>query len=238
MTPARWRRIEELFDLVADLPAAGQSARLREECGGDTELFDEVTRLLHGDRQGTAKVAGAIQSLALIPPPAEPSFEGRRMGPYRIVREVGRGGMGVVFEAERDDDQYQKRVALKVAVKAAYSADFLDRFRNERQILAQLEHPHIARLLDGGTTEGGIPFFAMEFVEGVPIDRYAEDERLSVNARLRLFLQVCGAVEYAHQNLVIHRDLKPGNILVAGGLARLLDFGIAKLAVGDQAHTG
>lgn len=237
MTTERWRRIEQLFDLVADLPAEGQSVRLKEECGDDTELFDEVTHLLRCDREGGVGVAEAIQGLASIPPPAETNLVGRKMGPYRIVREVGRGGMGVVFEAERDDDQYNKRVALKVAVKAAYSPEFLDRFRNERQILAQLEHPHIARLLDGGTTIEGIPFFAMEFVEGMAIDSYAEREKLPVRARVELFLQVCEAVEYAHQSLVIHRDLKPGNILVAGNVVRLLDFGIAKLAGGDQTQT-
>ena len=148
MTPQQWSRIEELFDLVADLPPDRQETTLRERCGGDTHLFQEVDRLLRNDRAGAPPIAEAIAGLKRIPPVPESSFVGRKMGAYRIVREVGRGGMGVVFEAVRDDDQYHKRVALKVAVKAAYSPEFLDRFRNERQILAQLEHPNIARLLD------------------------------------------------------------------------------------------
>ena len=160
---------------------------------------------------------------------------GARFGPYRVVGEIGRGGMGVVFEAERDDGTFAKRVALKVATFAAWSPEFLHRFRDERQILARLEHPHIARLLDGGTSDDGVPYFAMEFVEGVPITAYAAARRQSVTERLRLFLQVCEAVEYAHQNLVIHRDLKPGNILVAGDSVRLLDFGISKLMEGRDA---
>lgn len=230
MTAERWRRIEELFELVADLPQGIQEEQLRQACAGDGLLFEKVLALLNHDRSRGGKIGEVIEGLSRIPAPEELSFTGRRLGAYRVVRELGRGGMGIVFEAMRDDDTYNKRVALKVAARAAYSHDFLQRFRHERQILARLEHPHIARLLDGGTTEEGIPFFVMEYVEGVPIHQYAADQKLSIPARIHLFLQVCDAVEYAHQNLVIHRDLKPGNILVSGGSVRLLDFGIAKLA--------
>jgi tetratricopeptide (TPR) repeat protein len=238
MLADRWRRVEEVFEKVADLAGAEQESALREACGGDGELYEQVRRLLLHDRSKGARIAEVVAGISQTVPREEASFCGRRMGPYRIVREIGRGGMGVVYEAVRDDDEFRKRVALKVAVRAAYSADFLARFRHERQILAQLEHPNIARLLDGGTTEDDIPYFAMEYVEGVPIHQYVEANDLALPARVRLFLQVCGAVEYAHQNLVIHRDLKPANILVSDGSVRLLDFGIAKLAdAGDGSHT-
>jgi serine/threonine protein kinase len=236
MTPERWLRVEQIFDALADLPADEQSARLTTECGSDRELRVEIDRLLERDRAGHCRIGHVIELLAQTPAPTEASFTGRRIGVYRVIREIGRGGMGVVFEAVRDDDEFQKRVALKVAARAAFAPEFLSRFRHERQILARLEHPHVARLLDGGTTDEGVPFFAMEYVEGVPIHRYAIDHDLSVEERIGLVLQVCDAVEYAHQNLVIHRDLKPSNILVARGSVRLLDFGIAKLIDPAQPH--
>ena len=153
----------------------------------------------------------------------------RRIGPYKLIRELGRGGMGTVWLAARADEQFEKRVALKV-VRASDSEEVLRFFRRERQILAGLEHPNIARLLDGGTTDDGLPYFVMEHVEGVPIDRYCDEHKLSVPERLRLFEGVCSAVQHAHRSLVVHRDLKPGNILVTDeGVPKLLDFGIAKL---------
>ncbi|HEY3586917.1 MAG TPA: serine/threonine-protein kinase [Myxococcaceae bacterium] len=153
----------------------------------------------------------------------------RRIGPYKLIRELGRGGMGTVWLAARADEQFEKRVALKV-VRASDSEEVLRFFRRERQILAGLEHPNIARLLDGGTTDDGLPYFVMEHVEGVPIDRYCDEHKLSVPERLRLFEGVCSAVQHAHRSLVVHRDLKPGNILVTDeGIPKLLDFGIAKL---------
>jgi tetratricopeptide (TPR) repeat protein/predicted Ser/Thr protein kinase len=229
LTPERWRKLEEIFERAADLPAAGREEVLRRECGEDAELRAAAAKLLQGDDSRGRRLAEVVEGVARIPPARGAEYLGRRIGSYRVVREIGRGGMGVVYEAERDDDEFRQRVALKVAARAAYAPEFLERFRHERQILAQLEHPNIARLLDGGATEDGIPYFAMEFVEGEPIQRYAERNGLSITERLRLFLQVCEAVEYAHQNLVIHRDLKPGNIFVAGGRVKLLDFGIAKL---------
>jgi len=234
MSHNRWSRIEELFDRVADLPPEDRIPVLERESGGDATLLREVLALLDHDKPSA--IAEVIEGLALTPPP-ESTFEGRAIGPYRIVREIGRGGMGIVFEAIRNDGEFEKRVALKIATHGLYSDEFLPRFRNERQILAQLEHPHIARLLDGGATPEGIPFFAMEYIDGEPIDRYAETHHLPLTERIRLFLQVCEAVEYAHRHLVVHRDLKPGNILVADGFARLLDFGIAKLATGSSGAT-
>jgi len=153
----------------------------------------------------------------------------RRIGPYKLIRELGRGGMGTVWLAARADEQFEKRVALKV-VRASDSDEVLRFFRRERQILAGLEHPNVARLLDGGTTDDGLPYFVMEHVEGVPIDRYCDEHKLSVPERLKLFEGVCSAVQHAHRSLVVHRDLKPGNILVTeDGIPKLLDFGIAKL---------
>ncbi len=155
---------------------------------------------------------------------------GLRIGPYAIERELGRGGMGTVYLATRADLAFEKKVAIKVTRGALGSPDALERFRRERQILARLEHPNIARLLDGGATADGMPYLVMEYIEGKPLHAHCDDARLSTAARLRLFLEVCSAVEYAHHNLVVHRDLKPGNILVtADGAPRLLDFGIAKL---------
>ena len=160
----------------------------------------------------------------------EQSMLGRHIGPYRIEREIGRGGMGTVYEARRDDGEFQHRVAIKL-IRSGMDRDFvLSRFRNERQILAALDHPNIGRLLGGGTTQDGNPYFVMEYIEGQPLYRYADAQRLNISDRLRLFTQLCEAVQYAHDKLVIHRDIKPTNILVSvSGAPKLLDFGIAKL---------
>ena len=157
-------------------------------------------------------------------------IDGVRIGPYRLVKELGRGGMGTVYLAVRSDDAFQKRVALKVLKRGMDTDAIVRRFRNERQILASLDHPNISGLLDGGTTPDGLPYFAMEFVEGQPIDEYCEARHLDTTARLQMFMKICSAVQYAHQNLIIHRDIKPANVLVtADGTPKLLDFGIAKL---------
>lgn len=162
--------------------------------------------------------------------PRAQSVVGRRIGPYRVIREIGHGGMGTVYLAVRADDQFQKRAAIKLVRRGMDTDDILQRFRNERQILANLDHPNIARLLDGGTTVEGLPYFVMDYVEGTPVDRYCDEHKLSVVQRLKLFRAVCSAIHYAHQNLIVHRDIKPGNILVtANGVPILLDFGIAKL---------
>jgi non-specific serine/threonine protein kinase/serine/threonine-protein kinase len=169
-----------------------------------------------------------------------PDIDGVRIGSYRLVKELGRGGMGTVYLAVRSDDSFQKRVALKVLKRGMDTDAIVRRFRNERQILASLDHPYISGLLDGGTTPEGLPYFAMEFVEGQPIDEYCEARRLDTTARLEMFTKICAAVQYAHQNLIIHRDIKPANVLVtADGTPKLLDFGIAKLlnpALGGQTY--
>ena len=199
-------------------------------------MRSEVESLLAHEVPDTfikAPIKGAASSLA---DQAEESIIGRRIGVYRVIGLIGRGGMGNVYRAVRDDDQYHQEVALKV-VKKGMDTDFvLDRFRHERQILAGLEHPNIARLLDGGTTEYGLPYFVMEYVEGQEITAYCDTNQLSVPERLKMFRQVCAAVGYAHQKLVVHRDLKPGNILVTkDGVPKLLDFGIAKLLAAGPA---
>ena len=152
---------------------------------------------------------------------------GRRLSGYTLIRQIGCGGMGWVYLAERSDGAFHKQVAVKIVLP---SRGVLERFRHERDILASLDHPNIARLMDGGVTEDGWPYFVMEYIEGKPIDAWCEERKLSVSQRIELFAGVIAAVRYAHQRLVVHRDLKPGNILVAGdGTVKLLDFGIAKV---------
>jgi serine/threonine protein kinase/predicted negative regulator of RcsB-dependent stress response len=181
------------------------------------------------------EVSPSVQSGGLPPHfVSGQTLQGRRIGPYQLLHDIGKGGMGTVYAASRVDREYKKIVAIKVAAAGLRSQEILRRFRNERQMLAGLEHPCIARLLDGGTTNDGLPYLVMEFVQGQPIDQYCETHRLSLRDRLRLFQKVCGAVQYAHQNLVIHSDIKPGNILVtASGEPKLLDFGIAKLMTAE-----
>lgn len=170
--------------------------------------------------------------------PEDARLDGERVGAYRIERRIGQGGMSAVFLAARADDQYQKYVAIKLVRTGMQTAFFADRFRNERQILAALEHPYIARLLDGGITTDARPFLVMEYIEGVPVDAYCATHDLSISQLLHLFRKICAAVHYAHQHLVIHRDLKPSNILVTGdGEPKLLDFGIAKLVDPGTAST-
>jgi eukaryotic-like serine/threonine-protein kinase len=248
MTPEQWQKLEGLFAEAAELSSADQAQLLATL---DPSTAHELRQLLQSDALPSDVIAEAIGALARAgsshtPDQPGPAWSGRRIGAYTIDREIGRGGMGAVFEAHRADDQFRKRVALKVALRAPFSDAFRLRFHHERQILAGLEHPNIARLLDGGETEEGLPFFAMDFVEGVPIHRYCEDHKLGVRERLQLFLAVCDAAEYAHQNLIVHRDIKPANVLVSNtGIPKLLDFGIAKLlddaeaeAEGGQTQTG
>jgi serine/threonine protein kinase/tetratricopeptide (TPR) repeat protein len=237
MTPERWAVIKSIFDQVSTSGSGDAAALVERLCRGDAEMRAEVTRLLDADRRAST----FLDSPALLVSPESiqqttelESMVGRRIGPYRVVREIGRGGMGTVYLADRDDAEFHQRVALKL-VREAQSERVLRWFRYERQILATLEHPNIARLLDGGTTEEGIPYLVMEHVEGTPIDEYCVAHELSIDQRLALFRQVCAAVDFAHRRLVVHRDLKPPNILVANGVPKLLDFGIAKLLSPDGA---
>jgi len=237
VTPERWQTVKRLFHEALDQAPEGRTAYLERACAGDATLRHEVETLLSSEREA----GGFLEEPAAAgaPPAADAAVVGRRIGAYRVIREIGHGGMGAVYLAVRDDDAYRKQVAIKL-VRAFSASDLLvDRFRQERHILAALDHPNIARLFDGGTTEEGLPYLVMEYVEGVPIDEYCDARALSVRDRLTLFRTVCSAVQFAHQNLVVHRDIKPANILIAAdGTPKLLDFGIAKLLSPDLAARG
>jgi tetratricopeptide (TPR) repeat protein/tRNA A-37 threonylcarbamoyl transferase component Bud32 len=229
-----WQRVQSIFLASADLPAETRDCVLDELCVGDAELRSEVESLLRADGDSSATIESAIQGVASTMLDT-PVLIGERLGAYRIVREIGRGGMGSVYLALRDDDEYTKEVALKVVKRGMNTEEVLRRFRDERQILANLDHPYVARLFDGGTTADGVPFFAMEYVEGRPVDVFCREQSLSVKARCDLFLHILEAVAYAHRRLVVHGDLKPANIFVTvDGTPKLLDFGVAKLMGNEQ----
>jgi len=231
MNPERWQQVREALDraiAVSDEERAGFLDRL---CSGDSELRAEVESLLHSHEDaGTEFLQKPALDLASDAAHGSKARIGRRIGVYLVLEQIGEGGMGEVYRAVRADGQYDKEVAIKLVRAGLDRSSVLERFRHERQVLASLDHPNIARLFDGGTTDDGIPYLVMELIEGTPIDAYCDAHRLTVTERLRLFLQVCSAVQYAHQRLVIHRDIKPGNILVTKeGIPKLLDFGIAKI---------
>jgi tetratricopeptide (TPR) repeat protein len=235
-------RVTELFGEALGLAAEEREAFLDRACGEDPPLRDELASLLaaHAEENGrfAAPPADLLSELAGDAVAAAPGA-GQMIGPYRIVREIGHGGMGAVYEAYRADDDYRKRVAIKTLAVGRGHASLLQRFRQERRILARLDHRHIAALLDGGVTPEGFPFYAMEYVEGEAIDAYCRARALPLRDRVHLLRQVCGAVHYAHRNLVVHRDLKPGNILVTtDGTVKLLDVGIAKLLAAEDDTTG
>jgi serine/threonine protein kinase/tetratricopeptide (TPR) repeat protein len=228
MTPDEWGRIKTVFDAAAELPAAERASFIKVASGGDRALIAEVQSLLD-----SLESAGDFIEAPPAPGPlaTDPGLHtGTNIGPYRIVQVIGEGGMGMVYQAVRVDDLYRKLVALKVVRRGMYSGVAIRKFETERHILAHLDHPNIAKLLDGGTTSDGQPYFVMDFIAGTPIDEYSDNAKLPPDERLKLFLTVCSAVQYAHQNFVVHRDIKPQNILVTPeGSVRLLDFGIAKL---------
>lgn len=226
MTEARWHQIESLFHQVLEIPAAEREAWLIKTCAADAELLREVRSLLANDAT-TSDLAGAIQG-EMASLPVGPTV--RQAGPYELLEEIGRGGMGTVYKARRADQAYDATVAVKL-VRPGMDTDFvLSRFRQERQTLARLTHPNIARLLDGGTTAEGVPYIVMEYIDGPRINEYCRRANLDLEQKLRLMLPVCLATDYAHRNFVVHRDLKPGNILVdSTGTPKLLDFGICKL---------
>ena len=234
MTPERWQQLKALLAPALELPPPARIAYLDRVCAADSPLRTDLESLLAAEeeRAGTAflRDPAPFESLAEDSEPDRKPLIGLRIGVYEIAGEIGSGGMGEVYRASRADDQYRKQVAIKLVRAGHDSRTVVQRFRNERQILASLDHPNIARLLDGGTTEVGLPYFVMELIEGFPIDQYCEDHKLSISERLQLFSQVCSAVQYAHQHTIIHRDIKPGNVLVTSdGVPKLLDFGIAKI---------
>lgn len=237
MTAKHWPRIKEVFCSALERDPGLRPAFLESACESDAALRTEVESLLAayeaepGFIEGPALRTDDVGELG----GADPLVD-KMLGPYRVVRRIAYGGMGAVYTAVRADDAYRKQVAIKLIRWDRYfdqpwrQEELLRRFRTERQTLANLDHPHIARLFDGGTTDDGLPYLVMEYIEGRPIDEYCDRHELSTTARVKLFRAVCGAVHYAHQHLVVHRDLKPSNILVtADGTPKLLDFGIAKL---------
>ncbi|MGH7469608.1 MAG: tetratricopeptide repeat protein [Longimicrobiales bacterium] len=228
----RWQRLRDLLGEALELAPDRRAAFVAEACAEDPALRDELMALLEA-HEGTGPVDRVEETVREILEARAEAQLGERVGPYRLVRVIDYGGMGEVYLAEREGD-FTQRVAIKLTRVGLETPEVIGRFVEERQILARLEHPNIARLLDGGITPGGRPYFAMEYVEGVPLHEYWVQRQLAIKDRLRLFLQVCNAVQYAHQNLIVHRDLKPLNILVTrDGQAKLLDFGIAKLLAED-----
>jgi len=232
VTPERWKQVEAVFERALELAADQRAALLQNSCNGDEELRREVQSLLDSH----ARAGSFIDQPSLFIASEEIDqrdaavASGQLIGSYRVVREIGRGGMGAVYLAERDDGQYRKRVAIKLIKRGMDTDAVLWHFRNERQILASFDHPNIARLFDGGTTATGLPYFVMEYVEGLPIDKYCDTHRLSIRERLKLFCEVCAAVADAHRRAVIHRDIKSSNIIVTTeGVPKLVDFGIAKI---------
>lgn len=235
MDPERWRQIEDLFHSALECEPGRRAAFLDSACAGDLSLRKEVGSLLASYEKGSLTESPAfVEGIKLLEEKEARSLAGQNIGPYKVIRKIGEGGMGAVCLAARADQAFQKEVAIKLIKRGTDTEDVIRRFRSERQILASLDHPNITRLLDGGTTEDGLPYFVMEYIQGQPIDTYSDSHKLDITQRLALFQGVCGAVHYAHQNLVIHRDIKPGNILVtAEGVPRLLDFGIAKLLAAE-----
>ncbi len=240
MSPELWEQVQVVVDESLHLVVAERAAYLEKACAGRPELRREVDSLLEGAENARDFIEEPVFTLRSEKESRSektPDPVVRRIGHYKILSQVGSGGMGSVYLATRADD-FEKPVALKILKRGMDTDEIVRRFEHERQILANLDHPYISKLLDGGTTEDGLPYFVMERVEGVPIDRYCDDAKLSTHERLELFRKVCSAVHFAHQNLVVHRDLKPGNILVnEDGEPKLLDFGIAKLLESEMLST-
>jgi eukaryotic-like serine/threonine-protein kinase len=222
--------VEVLFHAAVELPPGDREPFLRVRCGSDDALLQAVLRLLRADAMTHPLSAESALALEARDTAEAEDSAARCFGHYRAIERLGAGGMGVVYKAVRDDDEYRKTVAVKVLPIGFESQDRVERFRRERQILATLDHPNVARLLDGGATEDGLPYLVMECVDGIALNEFAAANGLSLEDRLRLFLPICAAVQFAHRNLIVHCDLKPSNVLVTtDGVPKLLDFGIAKL---------
>ncbi len=232
MNAERWKQIDELFDDCLEIAPTDRSVFLKEKCGVDENLRFSVEKLLASmdEAEDFLEATQLESAFQLLDEDASENLVGRQIGVYRLIRHIGQGGMGAVFLASRVDREFRKEVAVKIVSSLWQSAEIKNNFRRERQILARLEHANIARLLDGGTTDEGIPYLVMEYVEGSPVTKFCEEKIFSVKEKLLLFLKICEAVKFAHQNLIVHRDLKPSNILINGcGEPKLLDFGVAKL---------
>ena len=232
MTTDRRKQVEKIFNEARTMPSNERTRFLDTACADDATLKEQVQTLITAyDRTSDQADHSEFNATTLLYTETDKDTLVReRIGPYKVIREIGHGGMGTVYLVSRDDDVFQKKVAIKIVKRGMDSASVLRRFHRERQILASLEHPNIARLLDGGTTDDGLPYFVMEYIEGKPLYEYCDTHQLDTAARLRLFRRICSAVQFAHQNLIVHRDIKPGNILVnEEGEPKLLDFGIAKL---------
>ncbi len=234
--PEKWEHVKEILALALERSPAERSTFVRQACGEDAALRAEVESLVahSGDADSLLEDSPVAHFLSFQPD----SMVGRKVGAYRVIRLVGHGGMAVVYLGERDDQLFQKQVAIKMVLPGTNAQEIFRRFRNERQTLASLDHSNIVKLIDGGSTEEGLPYLVMDYVDGVPIDQYCDIHTLSIEGRLQLFRTVCSAVEYAHEKRIIHRDLKPANILITqDGVPRLLDFGIAKLLDPALFHT-
>ena len=232
MSSGRWQKINDLFHEAVNRDPEERAVFLADACGDDLELLADVERLVSShERAGEfIQPRHLAQIMELLPDRELLPVQGQQFGNYKILQELGRGGMGAVYLAERADDQFEKYVAIKIIKRGMDTDAVVRHFQIERQILASLEHPNIARLLDASTTESGVPYFIMEYIDGLPIDVYCDRSSLSLTERLKLFREICAAVSYAHRHLVVHRDLKPSNIVVTSdGMPKLLDFGIAKI---------
>ncbi len=228
MNPDRWRQVQNVLYGAIELPEERQEDYIKECCAEDASLYAEVAALLEAHR----KASTFIESPAIhgFPKDWPDGLVGAQFGAYQLQERIGEGGMGAVYRAERNDGQFTQQVAVKLVQPGLGSQELLRRLRGERQILASLNHPNIARLLDGGVSADGQPYVVMEYIRGARITEYCRNHGLTVEQRLRLFQEICLAVSYAHQHLVVHRDIKPSNILVADdGVPKLLDFGIAKI---------
>jgi eukaryotic-like serine/threonine-protein kinase len=233
----RWRRVEQIFFEAAELQGADREAFLDQECGPDAEMRAEVLALLASDEQAAGFVEGNFQN-AIVEFAATEEPRTLRAGPYLLTKLLGSGGMGDVYLATRDDGQYAGEVAVKLVRKGMDTDFFFQRFKRERQALARLKHPNIARLLDSGTAEDGSPYIVMELVDGIPVNHYCHTHNLDFRGILTLFRQICDAVAHAHRNFIVHRDLKPGNIFIeANGVPKLLDFGICKILLNEPGVT-
>jgi eukaryotic-like serine/threonine-protein kinase len=232
MNSERWEKIGIIFDEALNLSEPERSEFIKSACGDDIEMQNEVKSLIEAD----SKVPPVLKAQAgdAVNIRSQIIYEGKIIGNYKVIKQIAEGGMGSVFLAERADGQFEQKVALKIIKPGMNSNEIIKRFLSERQILARLQHPNIAKLLDGGLTEDNLPYFTMEYVEGEPISEYCDKNNLSVEERLKIFITVCSAIQYAHHNLVIHRDIKPSNIMIKkDGTVKLLDFGIAKVLSED-----